>query len=185
MSRLAAAAFVAFGLLMALSGAADLLVPRAHALRWSPAPGRQLAFSPDEISIAFDAPLHRTSYAYVRQTEPSTDTHITYRSLLDPSDPQRHTLLVQLDKPLPDGVYAVGWTARTPWAYFGPWGGEGVYQFAVGSGWLASPAVQSWDEGSLDSEGNGDPRSAALVGGALLILLGLAWPQLSQYRHSL
>lgn len=185
---------LSWGLLMLLVGVADLFAPRARYVSSRPEPGSRLTAAPAEIVVTFSGGLHPDSTIRAVCTVsllPSGEmsysggTDVVTESGLNPNDSSYHSLRAVLQTPLPDGLYRVDWTTV---AVRGRAERFGSYYFGVG---MPVPEHITREMGGVlweqdASENRESSRTAAMVGGVLLIgfavLLPQLWPQ--QPRHS-
>lgn len=182
---------LASGFFMLLVAVADLLTPRARYVSSRPEPGSRLTAAPAEIVVTFSRGLHPYSTIRVVGTVSllpsggmsySGGTDVVAESGLNPDDPSHHSLRAVLQTRLPDGLYRVDWTTV---AVRGGAERFGSYYFGVG---LPVPEHIVREMGDVLQEQDAgeyweSSRTAAVVGGVLLIVLAVLLPQLRPYLN--
>jgi methionine-rich copper-binding protein CopC len=171
---------VFFGLALLLFGLWDLLIPRARFVNSNPPAGANIAEVPSSVTISFSNKLASGSSMNVSSTIellPSGEHEylgggsVMIKSEIDPTDPSGKTLRAQLRPGLHKGLYWVNWNTKAAgWRTIS----YGKTAFGVGMK-VPDYLTDDMDDGktrerSYDYRG----RRAALLGGVIMLVLGLA-----------
>lgn len=177
-----------FGVVLFLFGLWDLLVPRARFVNSNPAAGAVVDSPPSAVTVSFTNKLDKGSRLDVTSTIellPTGETEylgggsVVTKSEIDSGDPSGKTLRAQLRPGLHKGLYWVSWnTTAAGWRTIA----YGKTAFGVG---MNVPQHLTADMGGTVWERNYDfrGRRAALIGGVVMLVLGLALRTSHRFRR--